>query len=200
MKIIGITGGVGSGKSRVLNEISNRCKCIILFADEIAKDLEKPGEKCYKDIVDLLGKEILDEDGRIVNKLMASKIYEDNSLLEKVNNIIHPAVRTYIIEEIAKARHEGLVDYFFIEAALLIECGYNEVVDEMWYIFAREDIRRKRLKESRGYTEEKIDSIMKSQLSENEFKTSSDILIDNSDSIEETMLQIAKVTKDSSFC
>lgn len=200
MKIIGITGGVGSGKSRVLNEISNRCKCIILFADEIAKDLEKPGEKCYKDIVDLLGKEILDEDGRIVNKLMASKIYEDDSLLEKVNNIIHPAVRTYIIEEIAKAKREGLVDYFFIEAALLIECGYNEVVDEMWYIFAREDIRRKRLKESRGYTEEKIDSIMKSQLSENEFKTSSDILIDNSDSIEKTMLQIAKVTKDSSFC
>lgn len=200
MKIIGITGGVGSGKSRVLNEISNRCKCIILFADEIAKDLEKPGEKCYKDIVDLLGKEILDEDGRIVNKLMASKIYEDDSLLEKVNNIIHPAVRTYIIEEIAKARHEGLVDYFFIEAALLIECGYNEVVDEMWYIFAREDIRRKRLKESRGYTEEKIDSIIKSQLSENEFKISSDILIDNSDSIEKTMLQIAKVTKDSSFC
>ena len=200
MKIIGITGGVGSGKSRVLNEISKRCKCIILFADEIAKDLEKPGEKCYKDIVDLLGKAILDEDGRIVNKLMASKIYEDDSLLEKVNNIIHPAVRTYIIEEIAKAKREGLVDYFFIEAALLIECGYNEVVDEMWYIFAREDVRRKRLKESRGYTEEKIDSIIKSQLSENEFKKSSDILIDNSDSIEETMLQIAKVTKDSSFC
>lgn len=200
MKIIGITGGVGSGKSMVLNEIRKKCKCTVLFADEIAKKLEEPGQQCYQNIVDLLGKDILDDNGFINNGRMAKKIYESEDILLKVNNIIHPAVRTYIIEEIEKERKKGEVDYFFLEAALLIECGYKEVVDEMWYIFAREEVRRERLKKSRGYSDEKIDSILKSQLSEDEYKRNSDFVIDNSESISGTMVQVAKVTKDLAFC
>ncbi|MBQ9863185.1 MAG: dephospho-CoA kinase, partial [Lachnospiraceae bacterium] len=77
-----------------------------------------------------------------------------------------------------------------IEAALLIECGYKEIVDEMWYIYTNIDVRRKRLKESRGYSDAKIDSILKSQLSEEEYRKNSDFEIDNSGLCEDSFEQI----------
>ena len=196
MKVIGITGGVGSGKSTVLNKIKELYNCEVLYADDAAKELELPGHKCYEELISLLGEDILDAEGLIDAKKMAAKIYADGTLLEKVNAIIHPAVKIYIMDEIDRARNERRCDYFFLEAALLIECGYLDVVDQMWYIFAREDVRRARLKESRGYSDEKIDSIMKSQLSEEEFRKSCHVVIDNSGDIELTMSQISKVTKD----
>ena len=81
-------------------------------------------------------------------------------------------------------------DFFFIEAALLIENGFGRIVDEMWYIYCPEAIRRQRLKESRGYSDEKIDSIMRAQLSEEEFRKGSDFVIDNGGTPEETKKQI----------
>lgn len=82
------------------------------------------------------------------------------------------------------------MELFFVEAALLIESGYEHIVDEMWYIYAREDVRRRRLSESRGYTPEKIEKIIASQLSEEEFRQHCDFVIDNSDSLEDSYRQI----------
>ena len=84
------------------------------------------------------------------------------------------------------------MDFLFIEAALLIEDGYKKIVDELWYIFTKEEVRRERLKASRGYSDEKIDSIIASQLSEAEFRENSDFVIDNSGTMEESLLQIQK--------
>ena len=81
---------------------------------------------------------------------------------------------------------------FFIEAALLIENGYNDFVDEMWYIYARDDVRRARLKSSRGYDDEKITHIMESQLSEERFRVGSDFVLDNSGDLSEAYSQIQK--------
>ena len=97
---------------------------------------------------------------------------------------------TTLADRLAEARAKGDVELFFVEAALLIENGFGEVVDEMWYIYAREEVRRKRLSVSRGYTPEKIDRIMSSQLSENEFRKHCDFVIDNSDSLENSYRQI----------
>lgn len=191
MKIIGITGGVGSGKSAILSYLKDKYNCIVFLADDAAKELEKKGNVCYEKLVDLLGKKILNEEDEIDSKKMAAAIFEDDKLLEKVNGIIHPEVKIYILDSINKARSEGY-DYFFLEAALLIECGYNSIVDEMWYVFAEEKIRRKRLKESRGYSDEKIDSIMNSQLSEEEYRNNSDFVIDNSKSLKNSLRQIDK--------
>lgn len=191
MKIIGITGGVGSGKSAILSYLKDKYNCIVFLADDAAKELEKKGNVCYDRLVDLLGKKILNEDEEIDSKKMAAAIFEDDKLLEAVNGIIHPAVKIYILDSIKKARTEGY-DYFFLEAALLIECGYNSIVDEMWYVFAEEKIRRKRLKESRGYSDEKIDSIMNSQLSEEEYRNNSDFVIDNSKTLKNSLRQIDK--------
>ena len=100
--------------------------------------------------MELLGRDILRADGQIDKPSMAAKIFADPALLEKVNQIIHPAVKKYLADRLAEARAKGDVELFFVEAALLIENGFGEVVDEMWYIYAREEVRRKRLSVSRG--------------------------------------------------
>lgn len=192
MKVIGITGGVGCGKSAVLSRLEEILNCVVLRADEAAMELELKGHDCYDSLVDLLGTEVLNEDGQINRNKMAAMVFDNDELLEEVNNIVHPAVKKYILEQIDKTKKKGNVDFFFLEAALLIECGYNSIVDEMWYIFARKDIRIKRLKESRNYSDQKIESIMDSQLSEEEFRKNSDFVVDNSNSLEDSINQICK--------
>lgn len=190
MKVIGITGGVGSGKSLILNYIKSHYNCEIIMADDLAKDLCKKGELCYKPLVKLLGTDVLDKDGEINKSVMAQKIFSDDNLRIGVNNIIHPGVKKYILKRIAYLRRKRTKDFLFIEAALLIEDGYKDIVDELWYIYTDEAVRRNRLKESRGYSDEKIDSIMASQLSEEEFRLNSDFEIDNSGNSEVSFSKI----------
>ena len=190
MKVIGITGGVGSGKSLILNYIKSHYNCEIIMADDLAKDLCKKGELCYKPLVKLLGTDVLDKDGEINKSVMAQKIFSNDNLRIGVNNIIHPGVKKYILKRIAYLRRKRTKDFLFIEAALLIEDGYKDIVDELWYIYTDEAVRRNRLKESRGYSDEKIDSIMASQLSEEEFRLYSDFEIDNSGNSEVSFSKI----------
>ncbi|MCR5722344.1 MAG: dephospho-CoA kinase [Lachnospiraceae bacterium] len=190
MKVIGITGGVGSGKSLILNYIKSHYNCEIIMADDLAKDLCKKGELCYKPLVKLLGTDVLDKDGEINKSVMAQKIFSDDNLRIGVNNIIHPGVKKYILKRIAYLRRKRTKAFLFIEAALLIEDGYKDIVDELWYIYTDEAVRRNRLKESRGYSDEKIDSIMASQLSEEEFRLNSDFEIDNSGNSEVSFSKI----------
>jgi len=188
--VIGITGGVGAGKSALLQYIKEKYCCKILMADEIAHKVKEPGQACYEEIVSLLSPEILEEDGTIHRGKMAVKIFGSEELLQKVNNLIHPAVKKMILDEITVAKAEGKLDFLFVEAALLIEDGYLDIVDEMWYIYAREEVRRRRLKESRNYTDEKIDAIMKSQLKEEIFRKYCSIVIDNSEGLPAAFRQI----------
>lgn len=188
--MIGITGGVGAGKSALLQYIKEKYCCKILMADEIAHKVKEPGQACYEEIVSLLSPEILEEDGTIHRGKMAVKIFGSEELLQKVNNLIHPAVKKMILDEITVAKAEGKLDFLFVEAALLIEDGYLDIVDEMWYIYAREELRRRRLKESRNYTDEKIDAIMKSQLKEEIFRKYCSIVIDNSEGLPAAFRQI----------
>lgn len=193
MKIIGITGGVGAGKSQVLSYIKDNFNCIVVLADDIANKLKEPNEVCYLPMLEVLGTDVLDDTGAIDKKKMAQVIFSNPEILEKVNAIIHPAVIDRIKQMADDARDSGKIDYFFIEAALLIENGFNDYVDEMWYIYARDEVRRLRLKESRGYSDEKIDSIMASQLSEQEFRDNTDAVIDNSDDLNSTYRQIDRL-------
>ena len=188
--MIGITGGVGAGKSALLQYIKEKYCCKILMADEIAHKVKEPGQACYEEIVSLLSPEILEEDGTIHRGKMAVKIFGSEELLQKVNNLIHPAVKKMILDEITVAKAEGKLDFLFVEAALLIEDGYLDIVDEMGYIYAREEVRRRRLKESRNYTDEKIDAIMKSQLKEEIFRKYCSIVIDNSEGLPAAFRQI----------
>lgn len=211
MKTIGVTGGVGCGKSEILRRLQEYNGCRIIRTDDVANDLKEPGGTCHNDIVALLGEDVL-KDGRIDRAKMANKIFADENLLDKVNAILHPAVRQYVQDVIASGKAQNGPDVLFIEAALLLECGYASesrrdaiakagirvtpeygiTVDEMWYVYAPEDVRRKRLRRYRSYSDEKIDAIMASQLSETQFRAGCDFVIDNSGAVEDAVMQAEK--------
>ena len=192
MLVIGIKGGVGAGKSSVLKALEEHCNCRLILADDVGNKVKEPGQKCYRQIVRLLGEDILEEDLTINRIKMAAKIFADSEILEQVNAIIHPAVEEYILQEIESEREKQEIDVFFLEAALLIEAGYIKYLDELWYIFSEKNVRIKRLQESRGYSGEKIEQIMKSQLSEAEFREYADVVLNNSYEFERTFMQIQK--------
>ena len=190
MRFIGITGGVGSGKTAILNYIQKHYRCEVYLADRVAELLQEPGTDCFQALTALLGEEVKTPDGRIDRGKMAERIFADPDLLARVNDIVHPAVKIFLLERLEAARKAGLTELFFVEAALLIECGYRDLVDELWYVYADEEVRIRRLREQRGYSSEKISEIMKNQLSEEIFRQNSDFVIDNSGSLEESYQQI----------
>lgn len=159
--VIGITGGIGSGKSLVLDYLKEKYNCLLIKADDIGNEVKLKGRECYNDIVNLLGKDILGEDGEIIKSRMADKIFSDERLIEEVNEIIHPVVKKVISQKIDddKGNHKFIV----VEAALLIEASYFDLFDEIWVIDAKKEIRIKRLMESRGYSLKKCEDIIASQ-------------------------------------
>ena len=194
MKFIGITGGVGAGKSEILNYIADHYRAKIMLADEIAHDLMMPGTKCYDTIKEYFKEEdIFWPDGTCNRPRMAEVIFSDEKKRERLNAIVHPAVKEYILETVREEREADRLDYLILEAALLIEEHYDEICDELWYIDTSEENRRARLKENRGYSDEKIDGIFKSQLSEEQYRGHCKKVIDNNGSVEHTFLQIGKI-------
>ena len=194
MKIIGITGGVGAGKSTVLDIIRESCSCYILIADKAAHEVERKGQPCYAELVELLGSGILTEDGEIDKRKMAAAIFSGDSkdTLNKVNSIVHPRVKEYVLKLIDDHRKAQDTEWFFIEAALLIEDGYKAICDELWYVYADEEVRAERLRRTRGYSEEKIRDIMRNQSSEEVFRKNCNVVIENNWDMEETRKQIQK--------
>lgn len=192
MRIIGITGGVGAGKSEILSYIGNNYNCEIILADEVAHKVRAPGGRCFDELVELLGAEVLTVEGQIDRRKMADKIFSDGNILKSVNALIHPAVKDYIKEAIKRSRQEAKLDFLFIEAALLIEDGYENIVDELWYIYTEESERRRRLKKARNYSDEKITGILSKQLSESEYRKHCRVVIDNSRKLQYTYEQIDK--------
>ena len=196
MRFIGITGGIGAGKSEILGYIEKHYKCEIYLADQVAHLVKQPGTKAYGELVELLGQEVLAGDGSIDKAAMAGRIFARPDLLERVNDIIHPAVKEYLMERLKDARAEGRTELFFVEAALLIEGGYLALVDEMWYIYADESVRRERLGRTRGYSQDKITQIMSRQLTEDYFRKYCDFVIDNSGNLEDSFAQVDRKLAD----
>lgn len=190
MYTIGITGGIGAGKSLVLSYIKEHYKAVVYEADEIAHLIKEPGQNCYEPLLKLLGREVLNEDGWIDKAKMAEKIFEDAALLQKVNAIIHPGVKEFVLKKIKEEEQKQETNFFILEAALLIEEGYDKILDELWYVRAKEEVRKKRLRESRRYTDEKIEKIMKSQLQDEVFIKYCSMVIDNNGDLAQTYMQI----------
>ena len=107
MKLIGITGGVGAGKTMVLGLLKELCRCRVLLADEVGNEVKLPGQPCYERLVQLLGRQVLAEDGTIDKKKMAGLIFSDPALLDRVNGIIHPEVKRYILTQVEEERRKG---------------------------------------------------------------------------------------------
>lgn len=196
MQVIGITGGVGAGKTAILEYLEKNYKVKNLIADEIAHNLMKPGTECYEKLLRVLPAEVYQEDNENIDrKALAKELFSSGELREKVNGIVHPAVKQFIREEIAEQTKMQTLDYLVIEAALLIEDHYDEICDELWYIYTSKENRKRRLMETRGYSEEKTEQIFNSQLSEEVYRKKCQVIIDNNGTREETFYQIAQVMK-----
>ena len=159
MKFIGITGGVGAGKTEILKD---------MFSDE----------------------DIWNEDGSFDRKKLATVIFSDEKKRDALNGIVHPAVKKYIRTVADTERENGVLKILVLEAALLIEEHYDEICDELWYIYTREDIRKERLMRSRGYSPEKVQQIFDSQLQEAVYRKHCKVVIDNNGTVEDAIRQI----------
>ena len=189
MRIIGVTGGVGSGKSAVLNYMEEHFDSRVVKADEVGHMLMMPGRECYEPVIQLFGDWVVREDTSLDRAAIASIVFDNPEMLKKLDDIVHPEVKKYILREIERSRKEE-TEFFFIEAALLLEEKYDEICDELWYIYTREEIREARLMESRGYSREKVQQIFSSQLKEAEYRKHCSVVIDNNEGLEEMQRQI----------
>lgn len=191
MKFIGITGGVGAGKSAILSYLAKKPDTRVMLADEIAHDLMEPGTDCYRAIEKVFGAEdIFLPEGGLDRSKLASVIFADATKRQQMNGIVHPAVKEYVKQTAREEREAGKLKILVLEAALLIEEHYDEICDELWYIYTREDIRQQRLIDSRGYSVEKVQQIFASQLKEDAYRSHCRVVIDNNGSVEESFSQI----------
>lgn len=191
MKVLGITGGVGAGKTTVLNYMENRYGARVIQADQVAHRLMEPGQICHQRIAASFGTQILREDGTIDRGKLGAQVFENREKLRRLNELVHPAVKEWIRREIEKSRREAKTPFLVIEAALLIEEHYEEICDELWYVRADTEVRLRRLMESRGYTRERSRSVMANQLPDEVFRRHCQFVVDNGgDIVENTYEQI----------
>lgn len=189
--IIGVTGGVGTGKSTILQILKEDHHAEIIMADDVAKDLMMPGETAYQSVVSFFGTRVLSDGAgsEIDRKKLSDIVFKSPEKLKILNEMTHPAVKERIKEMIRKMQAEG-AGLIVIEAALLIQAGYLDLLDCLWVVHTDYEKRVQRLSESRGYSREKTDSIIKSQMPEQEMEQMADVVIDNSFDQEYTKQQI----------
>lgn len=207
--IIGITGGVGVGKTTILNVLQSSYKAKLIIADNVAKSLMKPGNDCYEKVIEAFGEDILFEIPKdtlygnsnkpikpaIDRKKLSDIVFNDPEKLAELNAIVHPEVKTEILKAIDDIYEIDENAIIVLEAALLIEEGYKEICDELWVVSAEKEKRIERLMLDRKYTREKCESIMDDQLSEGEYLKHADFVIENTGNIEDTVKQIKEHLK-----
>ncbi len=191
MRIIGVTGGVGSGKSTVLEILRTEYGAGILEMDALGRRLMEPGEACFDAVVREFGKDFLLRDGRLDRKRLAEKVFRDEEALGALNAIVHPAVRREVERGLSAFRAEGR-SLAVLESAILLEAGYREVCSEIWYVRADREVRIRRLMESRGYTRERCEAVMKNQKDQEELSAAADRILDNDGDLKELKEQIAR--------
>lgn len=144
MKVLGITGGVGSGKSCVLAYMEEAYGAVICQMDDTARELQQKGTSCFEQIADVFGPEILNADGGLDRTALGTIVFSDEQKLQQLNAIVHPQVIREVRRRIQECEAAGC-PLFVVEAALLPDVG-RELCDELWYIYADETVRRCRLK------------------------------------------------------
>ena len=194
--VIGITGGIGSGKSVVTSLLKEKFGAAVIDTDRVGHEVSEKGRPAYVKIVETFGNTILTEDGSIDRKKLGSLVFSNKELLQKLNDIVHPVVEAEVDRRIAEFTKKNY-KYIALETALLIKVGYNRKCDKIWFIYADEETRLKRLYINRSMEREKAVKIFESQNSEKEFRETADDVIDNSGTEEEVEVQIKNILESS---
>lgn len=192
--ILGITGGVGCGKSTVLDIMQKQYRAKIIQADALGHDAMEPGTDSYQKIVALFGNEILDSEKHIDRNQVATRIYKDEEKRKQLNAIVHP----FVLEQIRKRLQEWSREPFIVvESALMFDTECYQYCDEIWGILTDPEVRINRLMNARGYTREKCIGIMNTQISDKKLVEKCSKVIHNSGSMKdlESQLQQLLVTE-----
>lgn len=193
MHVIGLTGGVGSGKTAAAHMLAELLDAELLIADELGHVAMEKGTEGYQRIVDSFGTGILNEQGQIVREKLSGLVFADAEALKRLNRIIHPAVKEYLRNYMDRRKQEA--GWLILETAIMFETGCDTLCDEVWYVYVSPGLRKERLAAGRGYSEEKTDAIMRKQMSEEEYRKRCRYVIENEEdeqSLKEKLSRLAE--------
>ena len=138
MQVIGLTGGIGTGKSEV-SRILGSMGAVVISADLLGHEAYKPYSRTWQKVVNAFGKQVIGPTGHVDRKRIAATIFSDPKARAKLNSIVHPQIAKIATERIEELRRQG-VDIIVLEAAILIEAGWDSLVDEVWVTHATEQV------------------------------------------------------------
>ena len=187
MFVIGLTGGIGTGKSEV-SRLLGELGAEVIEADKVAHQAYKPGTPGWREVLEAFGDGVLDADGRIDRKRLGGIVFDDDQARERLNGIIHPIVRRLLEERIARLERQG-TRVAVIEVPLLVEAikqqsRWTRMLDEIWVVTAPEDQAVARVRARSGLDEKAIRARIGSQATERERIEFADAVIDNGGSLE----------------
>lgn len=192
MKVIGLTGGIATGKSTVSGMLA-KLGAEIIDADKIARGVVEPGQRCLDMIAAKFGKSVLKSDGTLDRKKLGSIVFSDKRKLKLLNDITHPEIRKIIEQRLKSIETNGKSDAVVVDAAVLIESGMDDMVDEVWLVYVDDDIQLERLKKRDNITDEEAAVRISSQMPFSQKMHHADCIIDNSKTIEHTKEQVEKL-------
>jgi len=194
LKIIGLTGGIASGKS-VISEMLRSFGAIIIDADKIARKLVEINSPAWCKIKDCFGDNYFLSDGEIDRKKLGEVVFGDVALRTKLNDIMYPLIREVIIKEIQNLKPNG-VKVAVVDAALLIEAGWDDLVDEVWLVEIHPDEQLKRLVKRDRISRIQAEKRIKSQTKQEIKARMAHNIIDNSLDLNNTQKQVEKLWKE----
>lgn len=177
MLTIGLTGGIGSGKSTVAR-ILQKYGAKVIFADDVAKELTEPDMPAYRKIIEYFGTGIIGDDGRINRKKLADMVFSDKEELKRLNEITHSFVAERIVGLVDEYRRSGS-EIVTVEAIVPIEHGFLDVVDTVWVVLAGETVRIERIMKRSGLTYEEARKRIQSQMTDEMYMSIADQIIYN---------------------
>jgi dephospho-CoA kinase len=191
--VIGLIGGIGSGKSRVAAKFARRGARVI-SGDELAHEaLRQPEVK--EEIARRWGPALLDEHGEVRRRELAALVFADKAELKALEALVHPWIKRRIAAEVEKARHDPTVRLIVLDAAVMLEAGWSELCDRLVYVDAPRELRRKRVAEQRGWTEEEAEARELAQLPLTEKASRADHALDNSATLAHLSRQVDELLR-----
>ncbi len=187
--VIGLTGGIASGKSVVSQMLSER-GALVIDADKVGHEAYKRGSGCYDAVVGTFGADVVGADGEIDRKVLGGKVFAEPSLRKRLESIVWPWMRETMDGRLAKIRTEG-TPVVVLEAAVLIEADWTPITDQVWVVTVAPEIARARVMERNGLTAEQADARITAQLTNAERAKHAQVTIDNSGTVDELKLRVA---------
>ena len=189
MYTIGLTGGIGTGKSTVSNYLREK-GCLIIDADALSRKMTEKGQPALEEIAKVFGTHLINDDGNLDRQALGNIVFNDKEKLDILQSIITDKVVEYINHMLLKFKEDDFKGIVVIDAPLLFECGMEDIADENWLVYASLDVRMERIAKRDGLSEEQILSRINNQMSQEEKEKLSDVILDNSNTLEELYTQI----------